>query len=204
MPARLALPAQTLSGPRVTLEPLSLDHVEPLARAATESRASYRFTRVPDGHDGTAEFVRSVLEERRRGSSLGYAVRFHGRIVGSTRFTDFCWWFDRGFPDAAEVGHTWYAASAQRTACNTETKLLMLTEAFQTWSVRRIMLKTDVRNHRSRTAILRLGATFDGVRRAHTLAPDGTVRDTVFYSITAAEWSDIREKLRARLSRGDQ
>jgi RimJ/RimL family protein N-acetyltransferase len=99
-----------------------------------------------------------------------------------------------------EIGSTWLTEEAQRTAVNTHAKLLMLTHAFEGWEVRRVMLKTDARNMRSRTAIERLGARFDGVLRAHMPAFDGAVRDTAFYSILAAEWPDVRTGLRERAS----
>lgn len=105
----------------------------------------------------------------------------------------------RSEPDGVEIGHTWYAASAQRTACNTETKLLMLTYAFEEWQVARVTLKTDARNARSRAAIERIGGRYEGIRRAHRLATDGTVRDTVYFSIVAAEWPQVRHDLCARL-----
>ncbi|MCM3923073.1 GNAT family N-acetyltransferase [Frankia sp. AiPs1] len=104
-------------------------------------------------------------------------------------------------PSVAEIGSTWLAASAQRTAVNTETKLLLLGHAFDTWATLRVCLKTDARNARSRAAIERLGARFEGVRRAHVLAFDGTARDSAYYSIVRAEWPAVRAGLVARLAR---
>ena len=104
-------------------------------------------------------------------------------------------------PTVVEIGSTWYAASAQRTALNAEVKLLLLSHAFDVWEVLRVTLKTDARNERSRAAIERLGARHEGIRRAHTIASDGTVRDTAYYSIVAAEWPAVREGLRRRLGR---
>lgn len=97
-----------------------------------------------------------------------------------------------------EIGATWYAASAQRTAVNTDVKLSLLGHAFDTWGALRVTLKTDARNAGSRTAILRLGASFEGVRRAHLPAVDGTVRDTAYYSILRSEWPGVRELLVGR------
>jgi len=94
-----------------------------------------------------------------------------------------------------EISSTWYAASAQRTGINTEVKLLQLTHAFEAWRVLRVTFKTDARNARSRTAIERLGAQVEGVRRAHSPAGDGTVRDSAYYSITAPEWPTVRSNL---------
>nr|WP_261567718.1 GNAT family protein [Frankia gtarii] len=104
-------------------------------------------------------------------------------------------------PSVAEIGGTWLAASAQRTAVNTEAKLLLLGHAFDTWAALRVCLKTDARNARSRAAIERLGARFEGVRRAHMLAFDGTARDSAYYSILRAEWPGVRAGLIARLTR---
>jgi len=131
-------------------------------------------------------------------------------VVGSTRFGEIESWTwpeahpqrrPAGIPDAAEIGWTWLAEEAQRTAVNTEAKRLMLAHAFETWRVHRITMITDVRNARSRAAIERLGATPEGVRRAHFPAPDGTVRDSAAYSILAAEWPAVRDRLDALLSR---
>nr|WP_157467028.1 GNAT family protein [Frankia sp. QA3] len=104
-------------------------------------------------------------------------------------------------PSVAEIGGTWLAASAQRTAVNTEAKLLLLGHAFDAWATLRVCLKTDARNARSRAAIERLGARFEGVRRAHVLAFDGTARDSAYYSIVRAEWPGVRAGLIARLTR---
>jgi RimJ/RimL family protein N-acetyltransferase len=98
-------------------------------------------------------------------------------------------------PTVAEIGGTWYAASAQRTVVNTECKLLLLSYAFDTWGVLRVTMKTDTRNERSRVAILRIGARFEGIRRVHAPAVDGAVRDTAYYSIVAAEWPEVRARL---------
>jgi RimJ/RimL family protein N-acetyltransferase len=135
-----------------------------------------------------------------------------GRVVGSTRFLDLDDWSpDRrvggpplgatGTPFTAEIGATWLAASVQRTAVNTEAKLLMLGHAFDTWGTERITFKTDARNARSRAAIERLGAQFEGIRRAHVRASDGGIRDTAYYSIVRAEWPDVRKGLEARFTR---
>nr|WP_243407130.1 GNAT family protein [Frankia canadensis] len=104
-------------------------------------------------------------------------------------------------PSVVEVGATWLAASAQRTGINVEAKLLLLGHAFDTWNALRVCLKTDVRNHRSRMAIERLGGRFEGIRRAHMLAIDGTARDSAYYSILGEEWPQVRTSLLARLTR---
>jgi N-acetyltransferase len=200
-----------LTGEHVRLEPLSTAHVPGLTAAAAADRGSYAYTRVPDGPGETAEYVRTALAEQAGGQVMPFAVvrPRDDAVVGSTRFLDLevlgipgvLVPDDRRPPSVAEIGSTWYAASAQRTALNTEVKLLLLGHAFDVWRVLRVTLKTDARNQRSRTAIERLGARFEGVRRAHTTASDGTVRDSAYYSILATEWPAVRDGLRLRLDR---
>jgi RimJ/RimL family protein N-acetyltransferase len=126
------------------------------------------------------------------------------RVVGSTRFLDLDYWTDdRNTPSAAEIGATWLAASAQRSRVNTECKLLLLTHAFDVWRVARVTFKTDARNQRSRDAIARIGATFEGIRRAHVPATDGTIRDSAYFSIIRGEWPEIQQALRTRLAAGE-
>jgi len=124
------------------------------------------------------------------------------RIVGSTSFFPE-WWGERGDrpPDVVEIGATFLAASAQRTPVNTEAKLLMFTHAFEVWGVQRVSLKTDARNERSRAAIERLGARYDGTLRRHMPAygPGGGPRDSAFFSILNEEWPDVKSRLQTRL-----
>jgi RimJ/RimL family protein N-acetyltransferase len=197
-----------LEGRHARLEPLTAEHVPGLAAAAAEDRTSYAFTWVPDGAARAAEYVRSALAEQARGRALPWAVRRmdDGLVVGSTRYLDLEVLdspaqppADDRPPSVLEIGHTWYAASAQRTAINTDAKLQLLGHAFDVWAVLRVTLKTDARNRASRTAIERLGARFEGIRRVHMLASDGTLRDTAYYSITRDEWPDVRAGLRRRL-----
>jgi RimJ/RimL family protein N-acetyltransferase len=206
-----------LTGRHVRLEPLTMEHVGALVRAASESRATYGLSVVPDGEEATKRYVGFALAERDRGVVVPFATvdlrgGGEGRVVGTTRFMSIEYWVwptGRRAPvepevsfEAAEIGATWLAASAQRTAINTEAKLLMLEHAFEVWRLRRVNLKTDARNTRSRTAIERLGAKLDGVLRAHSPAADGGVRDTAMYSILAGEWEEVRRGLRGRLERG--
>jgi RimJ/RimL family protein N-acetyltransferase len=202
------------------LEPLTRAHAAGLAAAAAEDRASYGYTWVPDGLDQAHSYVDAALAQQAAGRTLAWAVRRmdDDAVVGSTRFLDlevFAWpppWPpgvgsgpeptpDRP-PSVAEIGSTWYAASAQRTGINTELKLLLLTHAFDSWQVLRVTLKTDARNAASRRAIERLGAQFEGVRRAHTPASDGTIRDSAYYSIVRSEWpavcADLTERVESR------
>lgn len=194
----------------VVLDPLSIDHTDALVRAAAIARDTFALTRVPDGTDQTRAWVETALEEQARGVSIPFATidARTGRVVGSTRFMSIERWtwpppgspLQRApeNPDVVEIGSTWLAPDAQRTAINTHAKLLMLRHAFEAWEVRRVMLKTDARNVRSRRAIERIGARFDGVLRAHMPAFDGAVRDTAFYSILASEWPEVRAALLAR------
>lgn len=200
----------SLQGRHVQLEPLTLEHAPSLVAAANESRATYAFAIVPRDLGEMEAYVARALAEQASGESLPFAVRNDaGAIVGTTRFMTIEQWSWAGLgppaeplpigPDAVEIGSTWYAERVQRTKLNTEAKLLLCTQAFETWRVRRVTWKTDSRNARSRAAILRLGARFDGVLRAHRPGADGVVRDTAFYSMLASEWPAAREGLLARL-----
>jgi len=155
-------------------------------------------------------YIETALRDQEAGRTLPFATaaRATGRVVGSTRFGNIEFWpwppgnpNQRGEdrPDAVEIGWTWLGAAAQRTAVNTEAKLLMLTHAFEEWRVHRVSLMTDARNERSRNAILRLGARFDGVLRAQRPATDGGIRDTAAFSILESEWPMIRRQLQSRL-----
>jgi RimJ/RimL family protein N-acetyltransferase len=192
---------------------MSWDHIAGLVAAASEDRAAFEWTPVPDGEAETREYMRVALDLVARGAAAVFTTfaKADDRVVGSTRFMTFehqPWppgspYLREGhLPDGVEIGSTWLAASAQRTAINTEAKFLMLRHAFETWGVQVVRLKTDRRNARSRAAIERLGARFDGVLRAHAVATDGQPRDSAYYSILASEWPEVRERLSARLERG--
>jgi N-acetyltransferase len=198
-----------LRGPTVTLRPLSDADAADLSAAGAESRAPYAYTRVPDGLEDARRYIEFALTERDAGRRLPFAIVWGERIVGSTSYLDIQQWrWPAGSPqqradepDAVEIGATWLAASAQRTRCNTEAKYLLLGHAFDVWRVHRVCLKTDERNAKSRRAIERLGAVFEGVRRSDMPAQDGSVRSSAYYSIVRAEWPDVREKLGAALAR---
>lgn len=197
----------TLEGRHVRLEPLSAQHRDALLAAASEGRATYTFTGVPADVEGAERYIRAALAEAERGAACPFATvdRASGRVVGSTRFGAIERWAwpapqpPPAGPDAVEIGWTWLAESAQRTALNTEAKLLMLAHAFEVWRVRRVTLKTDARNARSRANIERVGARLDGVLRAHMPAYDGGVRDSAVYSLLTDEWPTARARLLARL-----
>lgn len=204
-----ALYPLTLEGRRVRLIPLDPGHADALHLAASESRATYGFTLVPATLDAMRGTIAELLVEASQGLAVPFATidAETGRVVGATRFMSLETWRWPGpcveprpiGPDVLEIGGTWLAASAQRTPINTEAKWLMLRHAFEALRVHRVTLKTDARNVRSRTAIERLGARFDGVLRAHMPAAEGGLRDTAFFSILRHEWPAVRERLAARL-----
>lgn len=199
----------TLRGDSVTLRPLSAGDAAALAAAGSESRESYRFTRVPNGVEETERYIELALADRDAGHRLPFTIVWRDRVVGSTSYLDVQRWrwpagsplqrTDR--PDSVEIGSTWLGASAQRTRCNTEAKYLLLSHAFDAWDVHRVCLKTDERNAQSRRAIERLGARFEGLRHADMPAQDGSVRTSAYYSIVRAEWPDVRKNLEAALAR---
>jgi N-acetyltransferase len=196
---RLVVPS--LVGQYVRLEPLSDDHVGALVDAAREGRATYGYTPVPDDEESMARHV-DVL---RRDADAGLVVPFtqidaaNGRVLGMTRFMTIRTVSGRPTPYAVEIGGTWLAASAQRTRVNTEAKFLLLRYAFDAWSVSRVDLKTDRRNDRSRAAISRIGATFEGILRhwqpSVAEGEEGLFRDTAMFSIIDDEWPSVASRL---------
>jgi N-acetyltransferase len=205
-----ALPAFTLTGQRVRLEPLTLDHTEALWAAATGPRETFLLTSVPGSRDEARVYIEGALALHRTGAAVPFAIvdLAAQAVVGSTRFGNIERWSwppghpqqrpaDR--PDAVEIGWTWLAERVQRTGLNREAKLLLLGHAFEHWRCHRVTLKTDARNQRSRAGIEGIGGKLDGILRAHLPAADGGIRDTALYSIVAAEWPAVREKLMARL-----
>jgi RimJ/RimL family protein N-acetyltransferase/5'-deoxynucleotidase YfbR-like HD superfamily hydrolase len=196
-----------LRGSEVVLRPLARDDAEALALAASENRQHYQYTPVPDGMAQARAYIERALRMRAGRQRYAFAVVWNGRVVGSTSYWDYSS-FDwpensqlarKAGPDVVEIGHTWLAASAQRTRCNTEAKCLLLQHAFEHWSVHRVRIRTDARNQVSRSAIERLGATFEGIIRADRAGTDGTLRHSAYYSIIQAEWPAIRQRLQHRL-----
>lgn len=187
----------TLRGERVELRPLRLEDASALWQAGSDAEIwRYMPVRMRDRGDMESA-IRLALEEQRRGAQLPFLIRdlAADKPVGSTRLMD----IDE-LNRAVEVGWTWLAQPAWRTAVNTECKLLLLTYSFESLGAVRVQLKTDLRNARSQRAIERLGAVREGVLRKHRLLPDGTYRDTVYYSIIEEEWPAAKERL-TRLSR---
>jgi N-acetyltransferase len=197
-----------LAGRHVRLEPLARGHAGALVAAAAEDRPLYQWSPVPSGAVDAARYIDTALAWRDAGTAVPFAVVRVGDdvVIGSTRFFDLDRWawptghprHGRHAPDACEIGYTWYSRAAIRTAANTEAKLLMLTHAFETWQVLRVCFHTDARNARSRAALERIGGTFEGVLRAHRMAADHIARDSVRYSIVAAEWPDVKRRLTSR------
>jgi RimJ/RimL family protein N-acetyltransferase len=200
-----------LEGRHVRLEPLAPDHARALLAAASGPRDTYGFTTVPPDEPSTLRYIEAALRDQEAGRALPFATvgKATGRVVGSTRFGNIEYWawpagnpYQRGedLPDVVEIGWTWLAAESQRTPINTEAKLLMLTHAFEAWRVHRVSLMTDARNERSRRAIQRVGARFDGVIRAQRPGSDGTIRDTAAFSILESEWPTVKRQLHSRLN----
>jgi RimJ/RimL family protein N-acetyltransferase len=186
----------TLEGHGVRLEPLGASHLQGLIAAASDGRLwELWFTSVP-APDQTAAYIADALAGQEQGHMLPWAVRDPStdNIVGSTRYHDIMPKVDR-----VEIGYTWYAASRQRSHINTACKLLLLSHAFDTLRCQVVGLRTDNFNFRSQRAIEALGAKKDGVLRHHHARPNGTVRDTVMYSILETEWADVRQHLEHRL-----
>ena len=196
----------TLTGTHVQLEPLSLDHVHQLVVAANEDRSSYGWTPVPETAGAMTSYVTALLADAQAKRVMPFAQRrlSDQRVIGCTRYLEIRYWTGRDLPDEVEIGGTWLAASAQRTPINTEAKLLLMTNAFEEWEVRRLALCTDARNVQSRTAIERVGATLEGIlrkNRASAVAGEiGQQRDTAMHSILDTEWSAVKAGLIARLA----
>jgi RimJ/RimL family protein N-acetyltransferase len=185
-----------LEGRVVRLEPLRLEHAEDLAAVACDEDIwRYMPLRTPRSVGDVRVMIEDALTRAGDGSEVPFAtvVRESGRAVGSTRYIDI-----RRAHRGLEIGWTWIGREWQRTAVNTECKLLMLEHAFEALGAVRVQLKTDARNVRSQRAIERIGAQREGVLRAHMILPDGFVRDSVMYGITADEWPRVKTALIAR------
>ena len=180
----------------VRLEPLGPQHAEGLLAAAQDGELwTLRITSVPAPNEVDA-YIDKALEMRPTRLAFAVIDAASGAVIGSTSYHDIV-------PDVGriEIGYTWYAKSRQRSHLNTTCKLLLMTHAFEKLGAALVGLRTDNFNHASQAAIERLGARKDGVLRHHGLRRDGTVRDTVMYSITAGEWPEIKAQLRYRLER---
>ena len=188
---------------------MTMDDASAVALAASGERASFRYTTVPEDLESARRYLEALVEERDAGISYAMAIchRHDSTIVGMTRYLTIRWWYGRDAPDAVEVGGTWLSPSAQRTGVNTEAKRLLFAHAFEEWGVARVDLKSDARNVRSRAAINRVGATFEGVLRAwqpsQVTGEASRPRETAMYSIVRDEWPEVRRRL-AALAQHDQ
>ena len=186
----------TLEGRIVRLEPLSPEHEEGLWLASRDPR-TWRWLSVvqPQTRDEWTVFTDRALEAAERGTELPLVTIRHEEIVGSTRFLAL-----RPEHGSVEIGWTWLHPSAWGTGANVEAKLLQLSHAFESWACRRVELKTDALNDRSRGALEALGTTFEGIHRKHMLVRDGENRDSAWYSVTDDDWPSVRSHLEARLA----
>jgi RimJ/RimL family protein N-acetyltransferase len=187
-----------LADERIRLEPLGLQHVDGLKRAAADGELwTIRVTSVPDPDD-TRGYVERALQAFAEGHRLAFAVldAGTGAVIGSSSYHDIVPAVDR-----LEIGYTWYAQSRQRTHVNASAKLLLMTHAFETLGAKLVGWRTDNYNFASQRAIERLGARKDGILRHHAVRRDGTIRDTVMYSMTVGEWPEAKAELRSRLAR---
>jgi RimJ/RimL family protein N-acetyltransferase len=203
----MSVAAPTLTGTHVQLEQLQVEFAEALAVVGNEDRSTYGWTAVPPTVDGMQRYITGLLDDQRARSVVPFAQRrlSDGALVGCTRYLRLEWWGGRDLPDEVEIGGTWLAASAQRTRINTEAKYLLLRNAFDEWNVHRVSICTDARNTQSRTAILRIGATFEGILRSHrgSYAPgeeNSVARDSAMYSVIRSDWPAIKTALEDKLT----
>jgi N-acetyltransferase len=207
---RVGIEDVLLAGRQVRLEPLDHRHIEGLVAASAGDSALYQWSPVPLGKVEATSYVDIALAWKNAGTAVPFAIvsMDDGVVIGSTRFFNLeRWLWPQGHPrygllDGCEIGYTWFTRSAIRTAANTEAKLLMLTHAFEAWQMLRVCFHTDVRNQRSRAAIERIGGKFEGILRAHRMAADYIARDSVRYSIVAAEWPEVKRRLTQFLEQG--
>ncbi|MEU9076894.1 GNAT family protein [Kitasatospora sp. NPDC004745] len=200
MTAQLPAPV-TLTGRHVRLEPLGRHHLSELWAAVGPDPEVWRW--IPSLPPTTEQELGEALDVRLAEVAAGTAVKFavvdlaSGRAVGITGYYDFS-----ATDELVEIGGTWYARSVWRTAVNTESKLLLLTHAYEDLGMGRVYWKTDALNERSRNAIQRLGARFEGVHRRERLRANGVWRDTAYFSMLADEWPAAKSRLQERLARG--
>jgi N-acetyltransferase len=187
-----------LEGRGIRLEPMAEADHDALVAAASDGRLWELWYTAVAGPEGMRDYIASALKGQRDGHMMPWVVRdaASGAVIGSTRYHDIVPAIDR-----VEIGYTWYAQSRQRTHVNTTCKLLLLGHAFETLGCKVVGLRTDNFNFRSQRAIEGLGAKKDGVIRHHAARRDGTVRDSVMYSILLAEWRDVKRHLELRLER---
>jgi RimJ/RimL family protein N-acetyltransferase len=194
-----------LNGNHIRLEPLQQSHADALAAAAAVDPKLYQWSPVPQTKAEATNYIATAIGWREAGTALPFAIirKNDGAVVGSTRFWNIEYWswpdsharHGRSFPDVCEIGYTWLARSAIRTAANTESKFLMLSHAFEIWGALRVCLHADARNVRSQAAIARIGGVREGILRVHRMAADFKPRDSVRYSVIASEWPGVKQRL---------
>jgi RimJ/RimL family protein N-acetyltransferase len=195
----------TLEGQHVSLEPLLPEHEEALIAAASDGELWNSTVTIVPTRATMSAYIEAALYGQALGRELPFViirkrgtgvppVKTSDQVVGTTRFYEI-----EPNDRRVAIGYTWLAKSAQRTAVNTESKLLLLKHAFEYWHCIRVELITDVLNQQSRTAILRLGAREEGVLRNHMIMPNGRIRDSAIFSIIAAEWPEVKARLEAKL-----
>ena len=186
-----------LESENIKLIPLTMEHADALVNAANDGELwKLWFTSVPNA-EIIDDYITTALEQKAKGLSLPFVVidKASGEVIGSTRFCNADLLNQR-----VEIGYTWYSKSYQKTSCNTECKLLLLTHAFESLEAIAVEFRTNWHNQASRAAITRLGAKQDGVLRNHQKMPNGGYRDTVVFSIINTEWPSVKENLTFKLS----
>lgn len=188
----------TLEGKRVRLEPMRSDHLDALTQAGAFEEL-WKWTRTyAHTPESMKEYVDEALSDAAKGAALPFVTidKETAKVIGSTRFANF------DIPNRhVEIGWTWITPTYQRTYVNSEAKYLMLTHAFEVWKCARVELKTDVLNTKSRSAMLRMGATEEGALRKHVLAYNDRWRDTIYYSVLDTEWREVKARLRGFIDR---
>ena len=185
-----------LTGRRIRLEPIGLEHVDDLSVAGADPSIWALTIARPADRSGIEAWVRTAMANAAAGIELPFATVdiASGRAIGGTRFMSVV-------PDhrRLEIGWTWLGLAHQRSGANREAKLLQLSHAFETLKANRVEFKTDARNEKSRNALLGIGATFEGIFRSHMIMPSGPLRDSAWYSVTSTEWPEVKAHLEALL-----
>ena len=197
MPSQTWVEPVVLEGERIRLEPLEARHFDDLSRVAFDLEL-WRWTIMgPQDEAGLRRWLETALANAEAGTERPFATidRTSGRAIGSSRYMSIVPEHKR-----LEIGWTWLATPFQRSGINREAKLLQLTHAFETLGANRVEFKTHVLNQRSRTALAGIGATFEGIFRQHTIMPDGSLRDSAYFSVISPEWPAVKARLRAGLA----
>jgi len=186
----------TLTGTLVDLQPLQADHAQALVDAAADGQLWNMTLTVVPGPDTVAQYIATALAGREAGTVMPFVIvnRATGRVAGSTRF----WKIDLN-NRKMEIGHTWLGVSTQRSGINTEAKYLLLTHAFEVMQAVRVQFTTDELNEKSRAAILRIGASLEGIVRHERIMPDGRKRNSARFSIIDSEWPDVKAMLQQKM-----